>query len=134
MPAETVFTEAQWHARAEELFGPNLRRWVFKCPACANEMSIARAEAEFPGLRGRGWRPEAECIGRYIDTPAALMILDGKKSDRRCDWAAYGLLCGPWTVVIEREGKTRPVHVFEFGAPSVQTRQSTPTAAPGEPA
>lgn len=105
------FTEAEWTAKGEALFGPDRERWVFRCPSCGNEMSIARARAEFPALRGSGWAPHQECIGRYIDVPAA----HGKRG--RCDWCAYGLIRGPWVVVRTVDGKETEVAVFEFGTP-----------------
>lgn len=108
------FTEAEWIAKGEELFGPDRERWVFRCPACGNEMSIARARAEFPQLRGSGWAPESECIGRYFDVPAAQVARPGVTS-RRCDWCAYGLFRGPWVVVRAKTGTETAV--FEFGAP-----------------
>ena len=100
-------TRAEWEAKGLELFGEDKTRWVFRCPTCGNEMSIRRAMAEFPELKGKGWAPESECIGRYIDTPVARMAHSGK----RCDWCAYGLFYGPVGVEMD-DGKI--VHAFDF--------------------
>lgn len=110
----TIYTSAEWATEGARRFGDDTERWAFRCFMCGNEMSIARAKAEFSQLRGSGWRPESECIGRYIDVPAARM----PRSDKPCDWCAYGLIGGPVTVTMEN-GKT--VHVFDFA------RASTPT-------
>lgn len=99
-------TREQWEAKGSELFGNDKEKWRFACPICGNEMSIERARAEFPELKGRGWRPEQECIGRGIDTPAARM-----KSGDRCDWCAYGLFRGPLLVTV---GEGKQVAVFDF--------------------
>jgi hypothetical protein len=108
-------TREQWEAEGLRRFGEDKQHWAFKCPVCFNVMSIARAKAEFPELKGRDWRPESECIGRYLDTPVARMIFDGKRSEKRCDWCAYGLFRGPCHVTTA-EGKD--IAVFEFGEPS----------------
>ncbi len=82
-------TREQWEAKGLELFGPDKEKWKFLCPSCGNEMSVARARAEFPELKGRDWAPEQECVGRYT----------GRLG---CDWAAYGLIGGPLFVKTEK--------------------------------
>ena len=79
-------TKAQWEAKGRELFGGDMAAWVFVCPSCGNEMSVAKARqmfaAELPRLRAGGFSVEAECIGRHVPGVG-------------CDWAAFGLLAGP---------------------------------------
>ena len=91
-------TKAEWEAEGEELFGPDKEGWIFVCPQCGSEMSIARARAEFPALKGSGWNPSSECIGRYLPGVG-------------CDWAAYGLFRGPLFVDI---GDGSEVSAFDF--------------------
>lgn len=112
--------EAEWRVQGIALFGEDTDAWVFRCPNCGNEMSVARARAEFPELKGRGWVPYQECIGRYIDVPAAQVICEGRITSQRCDWAAYGLFRGPVIVVRhlgELDGRPGETPVFAFGAP-----------------
>ncbi len=101
-----------WEAKGVELFGPDKENWRFVCPSCGNEMSIARARAEFPQLKGTGWRPESECIGRYIDVPAAQLLREAGVTSQRCDWCAYGLLSGPLHVFAD--GRNEPIAAFDF--------------------
>lgn len=94
-------TRDEWQALGKRLFGDDQSKWVFRCPTCKNELSIAKVReiyaAELPKLRERGYAIEQECIGRHI-------------AGVGCNWAAYGLFRGPWIV----DG----VPVFEFGGRS----------------
>lgn len=91
----------QWAGKAVELFGENKQDWKFQCPSCGLALSINDARERFPELKGKGWSPESECIGRYTD-----------RVD--CNWCAYGLFSGP--LFVECEGKE--VAAFDFeGAP-----------------
>jgi hypothetical protein len=96
--AEPITQEA-WEAKGAELFGDDMANWRFVCPACKAEMSIAIAREKHPEVKGRGWRPEQECIGRYTHT------VD-------CDWCAYGLFHGP--VFVRPSAGGEPIPVFDF--------------------
>jgi hypothetical protein len=74
--------EAEWKAKGQELFGPDMHTWKFVCPACGHVASVDLAKRRWPELEGKGWRPWSECIGRHTRRGG-------------CDWAAYGLFCGP---------------------------------------
>lgn len=88
-----TLTQQQLLAEARDRFGKDPLDWAFLCPACgdvATGRDFRAALAEHPrnargeqvtvsGLLGQ------ECIGR---TDKA----------RGCDWAASGLIAGPWTV------------------------------------
>jgi hypothetical protein len=104
-------TQAEWDAKGTELFGPDKERWRFVCWACGNVMSIERARAEFPALKGRGWAPHQECIGRYIDVPEAQVKGQGRITSKRCAWCAYGLIRGP---VVVRMPDGEEIGVFDF--------------------
>jgi hypothetical protein len=93
-------TLEQWEAKGRELFGDDKSKWRFVCPSCGNVMSIEKAKAEFTMLQGRGWRPEAECVGRYLD-------------DVGCDWAAYGLFRGPLIVKVDGDD-IMEIFAFDF--------------------
>lgn len=79
-------TREQWEAKGRELFGDDQANWLFVCPMCGHEISIAKARAEhaddLPKLRARGFAIGQECIGRHLP-------------ERGCNWAAYGLFHGP---------------------------------------
>ena len=91
-------TRLEWEAKGAELFGDDMTKWRFVCPTCKLVMSIERARAELPELKGCGWRPESECIGRYTKRTG-------------CDWAAYGLLHGPLFVDL---GDGKEIPAFDF--------------------
>lgn len=97
-----------WEREGRELFGEDKYHWRFRCPACKREWSINEALKVYPRLKGRGWNPTSECLGRYAD-------------DIDCDWAAYGLFRGPW-IVKTPEGQE--VAAFPFGKPKAETEQS----------
>lgn len=110
----TTITRSVWETKGAELFGDNKADWRFVCPVCGNAASIATARESFPELKGRGWRPTQECLGRY--TPA----ID-------CDWCAYGLFRGPLFVIAPGEnGETEvTIPIFDFeGKPFTSEVQS----------
>jgi hypothetical protein len=90
-------TQAELVAEARERFGDNPLTWAFLCPSCGDEATgqdFRDALAAHP--RERKGEPVTasdllgqECIGRTLG-----------KGGRGCDWAAYGLLCGPWEIVM----------------------------------
>lgn len=60
-----------------------------------------------------------ECIGRSLGALSKAAIgTDGRKhASRGCDWAAYGLFPGPWSIVIPNGDGTRTVSSFELAPP-----------------
>ena len=105
-------TREEWERKGEELFGANKVDWRFKCPACGHVASVAIAREKYQDVRGKGWRPESECIGRYTDA-----VL--------CDWAAYGLFRGP---VFVETTETRSIAVFDFDGEPFTGAIEAPTA------
>lgn len=101
--------EAAWRAKGRELFGDDTEAWVFVCPVCGTEASIARAKTEWPELRGRGWSVYQECVGRYLTVARAPRMKH--HPEQPCDWAAYGLFRGP-VFVASDEGTVVPC--FDF--------------------
>ena len=94
-------SQERWVEVGTKLFGENREEWVFVCPKCGKEMSVARAKREFPDIWfGKGWSPMDECIGRYVDGFG-------------CDLAAaYGLFRGPLFVIATNNEKR--IAMFDF--------------------
>lgn len=91
-------TEADWKQVGSDLYGDDVAKWEFACPSCKLILSGERM-AEYKHKTKGNWQPYAECIGRYV-------------AGIGCDWAAYGLFCGPREIVNE-DGSHR-AHVFYF--------------------
>lgn len=62
-------------------FGNNMLRWAFQCPMCGDIAQVG----EFPD---QGRHPGQYCIGNFVP-------------DRGCDYKAFGLIPGPWTVTMD---------------------------------
>jgi hypothetical protein len=98
-------TQDELVAEATRRFGPDPEGWTFICPNCmdtttAQDFRLAGAD---PNLLGQ------ECIGRYHGALSGLATTDHGRStaERGCDWAAYGLLAGPW-LVTDPSGRVVP--------------------------
>lgn len=82
----TVLTKEDWEKKGNELFGPNMMKWRFVCPACGN---VAAVE-DFRPFESQGAKPDSathHCIGRYdghldVDMGAC----------KPCNYTGYGLL------------------------------------------
>lgn len=92
-------SQVDWEKKGVELFGDDKWNWRFVCPKCGDERSLNEVKDEYPELKGRGWRPGQECIGRCV-------IGIG------CDWAAYGLFRGP--VIVMATENSSEVPYFDF--------------------
>ncbi len=88
-----TLTQAELLAEAKERFGDDVLNIAFQCPICGDVATIR----EFtPDNRGRAGQ---ECIGRSL---GALSVEPPAKWDGRgCTFVAYGLIPGPWTVVMD---------------------------------
>lgn len=86
-------TRSELKALARERFGDDPLGWAFVCPHCG-DVATARdfedSPSENPHLVGQ------ECIGRSLGALDAGERYEG----RGCNWAAYGLIPGPWEVVL----------------------------------
>ncbi|MDT0306837.1 VVA0879 family protein [Streptomyces sp. DSM 44917] len=95
-------TQAELVALCRERFGDDPMLWAFRCPSCgdvATGQDMKDALAAHPRT-GRDGQPVTasgilgqECIGRTLGA-----LSTGTR--RGCDWAAYGLLPGPWEIVL----------------------------------
>lgn len=108
-------TQAELVAEATERFGADPLKWAFLCPSCgdvANGEDFREALTVNPRKHRSGEDVSAsdvvgqECIGRTL---GALKKGSGKYTGRGCDWAAYGLFGGPWTIALPNG---RSMHAF----------------------
>ncbi|MFJ1869930.1 VVA0879 family protein [Streptomyces chartreusis] len=110
-----TLTQAELIVEATDRFGADPLKWAFLCPSCgdiATGQDFREALAANPRKHRSGADLTAsdivgqECIGRTL---GALLKGQGKYAGRGCDWAAYGLFAGPWTITLP-EGRT--MHAF----------------------
>lgn len=98
-------TQAELMAEAKERFGDDWMKWAFCCPRCGDVASFgdfkeAGAEAHLAGQ---------ECIGRTLGA-----LGNGEYEGRGCDWCAYGLLRGPWEVVVPADEEKAERSIWSF--------------------
>lgn len=77
-------THAELMDEARARFGNDAMEWAFQCPNCGDVATcreFLQADQTNSGAIGQ------ECIGRHVE-------------GRGCDWAAYGLIPGPWAVTL----------------------------------
>lgn len=61
----------------KELFGEDTKKWVFKCPSCGHEQSIASVLEHNPELKGNlGWIYQ-NCEGRHVEGHGCNWTLGG---------------------------------------------------------
>lgn len=100
-------SHADWLKKAKELFGDDTQEWVFKCPMCKHEASVAEYQAAGADEGEVGF----SCIGRHLEGRSAMY----SEGPGPCDYAGGGLFrLNPVHVVMDDEC-TR--ETFEFGAP-----------------
>lgn len=82
----TVITKEEWVKRGTQLFGPDMMKWRFVCPACGN---IAAVE-DYKPYKDKGAQPDSatgNCIGRYNGHMGVDM-----GAGKPCNYTGYGLL------------------------------------------
>jgi len=85
-------TQAELLAEAKERFGDDPKQFAFTCPGCGDIATIADfIDVGEPDAAGQ------HCIGRNL---GALSGPAKEWKGRGCDWTAYGLIPGPWTIVM----------------------------------
>jgi hypothetical protein len=99
-------TQQELLTEARSRFGDDPMKWQFQCPSCqdiASGADFQQALDDNPRTHGRtGEKVIAsdvlgqECIGRVL----GVLKKSGPQPERGCDWAAYGLIMGPWIVVL----------------------------------
>lgn len=93
-----TWTQDELAAEALRRFGENPENWAFICPRCG-DVAVAQ---DFRDANSDPNRIGRECIGRHRGALRGLANTTGKgQADRGCDWAAYGLFRGPWSIQID---------------------------------
>ena len=95
--AKTILTLDEWRAKAEPLFGKDIKNWKFKCCQCGQTQTLQ--EFIDAGIEEPETKFFFSCIGRWV-------------KGRGCDWTLGGLFQIHVTEVTSEEGKNIPV--FEF--------------------
>lgn len=106
------WTQADLAAEARRRFGDDPTLWAFVCPSCGDVATVA----DFIRA-GEGERAGQECIGRLLGALSkdAKRGKDGiVRGTRGCDWAAYGLFHGPWSVVMPADDLKPERTVWSF--------------------
>ena len=121
---QKTMTREEMLAEARNRFGEDPADIAFVCPRCGDVASVR----EFQKL-GAGSRAGSECIGRLLGalqgprTPGRDGVVRGV-SLRGCNWTAYGLFPGPWTIYVKPDV---PVRSFAL-APATLTLNPEPIA------
>lgn len=102
-------TQEDLLAEAKLRFGDDPFAIAFRCPHCDDIATLA----DFRDLGADPGRAGQECIGR---TSGALSkkFAPGEYKGRGCSWAAYGLLRGPWEIVISAAGDQPERSIWGF--------------------
>ncbi|MGP3917643.1 VVA0879 family protein [Nonomuraea sp. 10N515B] len=109
--AHRKLTHAEFLAEAEKRFGKDPLKWAFACPNCSDtatglDFTVAltsHPRTDAHGREVRYWEILGqECIGRTLGALSGDPTTDqGRgRAERGCDWAAYGLIRGPWEIVL----------------------------------
>jgi hypothetical protein len=96
MSEHRKLTQAELLAEAKERFGDDPLDFAFKCPRCGDVATIRDFPKDKRAVAGQ------ECIGRHLGALEGEPTNDSGRSraKRGCDWAAYGLIRGPWEIVM----------------------------------
>jgi len=132
-PRYRKLTQSELITEAVMRFGSDPMAWAFTCPACgdvATGQDIASALQAHPRADHDGQPLTAsdllgrECIGVLLGALEGPPGATGRGSaSRGCDWVAYGLIRGPWEVII---GDDVSVWCFPLGPPPVTATAPAP--------
>ena len=84
-PEIVTMTRDEWKAKGTKLFGPDMMKWRFVCPACGNITAVE----DYRKYTSQGATPDSaycNCIGRY-DGHMNVSMGAGKP----CNYAGNGL-------------------------------------------
>lgn len=98
------WTQAELLAEAKRRLGDDPLNFAFICPNCKDVATIR----EFKAARHENHRDDSDCTGHPelagLECIGRLLgALRGRQKDwkgRGCDWCAYGLIPGPWSIVL----------------------------------
>jgi hypothetical protein len=96
---------AQWKKEGNELFGPDIKNWKFKCPNCGHVQTLQNFIDA--GIKEPENKFYFSCIGRWTDGKGEI---GNKKSP--CNYTLGGLFVFCKTKIIAEDGKEVPI--FEF--------------------
>ena len=98
------YTQGEWMAEGERLYGKDPLKWRFVCPACGR---ISTGE-EFHNVGATINDMMFNCIGRF-------KVRENGKAEIGCDWTANGLFGtqGKGVKILMDSGKE--VQAFAFG-------------------
>lgn len=119
-----TMTREEMLCEARRRFGDDPADFAFVCPRCGDVATVR----EFQKLAA-GSRAGSECIGRLLGAlqgsrhPDRNGIVRGVAT-RGCNWTAYGLFPGPWTIIVNPDV---PVRSFAL-APATLTLNPEPVA------
>jgi hypothetical protein len=127
--AHRILTQAALIAEAKERFGEDPMTWAFKCPNCgdvATGLDFTAALNNHPRKGPDGNDVQVhhilgqECIGRTLGALSGSPTGDQGRSraERGCDWAAYGLISGPWEIVLPEGGSVWSFPLADTPAPA----------------
>ncbi|KKK47882.1 hypothetical protein LCGC14_3150700, partial [marine sediment metagenome] len=90
-----TMTKEEWMAKGQELFGPQMFDWRFRCPSCGNVQSAE----DFRSYQSKGATADSarsECIGRYDGH----IVVEIGTTPGPCNYTSGGLFnLNPVTVV-----------------------------------
>lgn len=124
-------TQAELVAEAEERFGKDWLDWAFTCPSCGDVATFRDFKQTGAGAALCG----QHCIGRHLGALNKHSNRPNRKKDRRgCDWTAYGLIRGPWEVVVpaDEHGPERSIWSFPL-ATAEELAAAEQAAEPKQP-
>lgn len=105
------WTQAELVAEARARFGEDALKWSFRCPNCGDDATAQ----DFKGAGADPNRVGQECIGRSLGALRQPAGPSGRnRGGRGCDWTAYGLFGGPWTVVVPAQGDKPEREIYGF--------------------
>jgi len=94
-------TKEEWLKRGTELFGPDMLKWRFVCPACKNVAAVD----DYRPYKDKGATPDSatcNCIGRHDGHGDVVM-----GSAKPCNYSGYGLFNLCPILVIDSDKKVR---------------------------
>lgn len=120
MSSHRKLTQAQLMDEAKQRFGDDPLKWAFECPHCGDVATLG----DFQQLGVDPARAGQECIGRHL---GALQRPPGtdpaEYASRGCDWVSYGLIRGPWQIVLPEDGSGAERSLWAF--PLAQVDEQT---------
>jgi hypothetical protein len=114
MAEHRTLTQEELAAEARKRFGDDPLDYAFQCPNCGDIAKIR----DFP--EDKRDRAGQKCIGRSLGALEGPPNNDSgrSRSKRGCDWAAYGLFPGPWSIVMPDGREVRSVPLADAPVPA----------------